>query len=45
MAVLIKFLVPKLIVAVDKNCDLNIEVVLQTGTGKNRTEMDVSYNM
>ena len=43
MAVLIKFLVPKLIVDVDKNCDLNIEVVLQTG--KNRTEMDVSYNM
>jgi hypothetical protein len=43
MAVIIKFLVPKLIVAVDKNCDLKIEVVLQTG--KNRTEMDVSYNM
>ena len=43
MAVIIKFLVPKLIVAVDKNCHLNMKVVLRTG--KNRTEMDVSYNM
>ena len=43
MAVPMKFLVPKLIVAVDKNYDLNIQIVL--GTGKNRTEMDVSYNM
>ena len=38
-----QFLVPTLIVAVDKNYDLIIQVVLQTG--KNRTEMDVSYNM
>ena len=43
MAVLMQFLVLKLIVAVDKNYDLNIQVVLRTG--KNRTEMDVSYNM
>ena len=43
MAVPMKFLVPKLIVAVDKNYDLNIQIVL--GTGKNRTKMDVSYNM
>ena len=43
MAVIMYFLVPKLIVAVDKNYHLNIEVMLRTG--KNRTEMDVSYNM
>ena len=38
MAVLMYFLVPKLIVAIDINYDLNIQVVLRTG--KKRTEMD-----